>query len=216
MGSLHQQVGGGNGVLTPIFLPGASRLELLDVAWKRARLSLRMDSLSNKLLEPKTVPGLGPKPRKGILDLPQIDSLVDQHLGNDIATRRDLIRALIYLWNDHLHASHEIAQSIDNTDGSYVHAIMHRREPDYGNAKYWFRRVGKHRIFPTLAKKASELATPFSDDVLRRLAPGGRWDPFEFVDLCEEANSDAEIRPALEQLQAAEFSALLEEFAGAR
>jgi hypothetical protein len=35
-----------------------------------------------------------------------------------------------------------------------VHAIMHRREPDPWNSKYWWRRVGAHPCFPELARRA--------------------------------------------------------------
>jgi hypothetical protein len=79
----------------------------------------------------------------------------------------------LWLWHDFLDESHRLSQEIDTAEGSYWHAIMHRREPDYSNAKYWFRRVGKHPIYEPLAKAAGELA------------PGGTWDPFKFVDLCE-------------------------------
>ena len=39
--------------------------------------------------------------------------------------------------------AHEIAQDIAGSDGSWVHAYLHRREGDQSNAAYWYRRAGK-------------------------------------------------------------------------
>ena len=33
-------------------------------------------------------------------------------------------------------------------EGEFWHAILHRQEPDPGNAAYWFRRVGQHAVYP--------------------------------------------------------------------
>ena len=51
--------------------------------------------------------------------------------------------------HDFWDASHEAAQEADDLGerdfSAYWHGIAHRREPDAGNASYWFRRVGRHR-----------------------------------------------------------------------
>jgi len=42
--------------------------------------------------------------------------------------------------------AHEIVQEIEDENASWVHAYLHRREGDEGNARYWYRRAG--RSFP--------------------------------------------------------------------
>jgi hypothetical protein len=92
----------------------------------------------------------------------------------------------LWLHHDFLDESHTISQDIDTVEGSYWHAIMHRREPDYGNAKYWFRRVPRHAIFETLAAQARELAAKHQLDAAAEfLSTQASWDAFRFVDLCE-------------------------------
>ena len=39
--------------------------------------------------------------------------------------------------------AHEVAQEIESADAAWVHAYLHRKEGDEGNAGYWYRRAGK-------------------------------------------------------------------------
>ena len=92
----------------------------------------------------------------------------------------------VWLLHDYLDESHKISQSISSSSGSFWHGIMHRREGDFSNAKYWFRKVGDHAIFSDLADQAAGLAAEIGTDAATGyLASGDGWDPFRFVDACE-------------------------------
>jgi hypothetical protein len=94
----------------------------------------------------------------------------------------------LWLYHDFLDEAHANAQHLVDTDGSYWHAILHRREPDYANAKYWFRRVRTHPILAELTTSAATLAkdagTPAGSEFLLRQRT---WTPADFVDLCQAA-----------------------------
>jgi hypothetical protein len=51
-------------------------------------------------------------------------------------------------WN----AAHESAQGDETPEGAWVHAYLHRKEGDQGNAAYWYRRAG--RPFPKCGPEA--------------------------------------------------------------
>lgn len=58
----------------------------------------------------------------------------------------ELKLALEALWLDakgDWDGAHKAAQADDSGDGDWVHAYLHRKEGDTGNAAYWYRRAGK-------------------------------------------------------------------------
>ncbi len=54
--------------------------------------------------------------------------------------------------------AHEIAQDVGSPEGSWVHAYLHRREGDLGNAGYWYRRAGRPACQAPLEDEWEEIA----------------------------------------------------------
>ena len=166
-----------------------------------------------RLIETPDLPDLGPGPRSSRLLLPELNRRLDSFIeeSNLPSPLDPLLRSAAMLWNDHLDQSHALSQDIRTADGSFLHGMMHRREPDYGNAKYWFHRVGKHASFPTIAGQVSRLLET-EPGLVKKLAPLGIWDPSAFVDACGEAApgpiSDPRIQ-TLKAVQQIEFDCLL-------
>ncbi len=54
--------------------------------------------------------------------------------------------ALRALWHDargDWDEAHRVAQDVEDSDGAWVHAYLHRKEGDESNAAYWYRRAGQ-------------------------------------------------------------------------
>lgn len=156
------------------------------------------------------IPELGPGPRSGTLTIATLDErIVALNYGGDPSPR--LIRAIALAWHDHHDEAHEIVQEMPSPDAAYIHAILHRREPDYFNAKYWFRRVGDHPAFPQLAARAVAILREASDrEKIARLLPDASWDANAFVDACEDFGPISDpIHTTLRRIQQAEFETLL-------
>lgn len=94
----------------------------------------------------------------------------------------------VWLIHDFLDESHTISQNVDTPTGAFWHGVMHRREGDYSNAKYWFRRVGDHDVLRQLDERlAPWVAAADTAERARRLLVGGRYDPYSMVDACQRA-----------------------------
>ncbi len=116
--------------------------------------------------------------------------------------------------HDFWEASHQAAQEADDLGeqdvSAYWHGIAHRREPDPGNASYWFRRVGRHPLLGPLGGAASELiAEQGGLASADRLVRGGTWDPSAFIAFCGAARHKAAEERLARKLQRLEMAMLL-------
>jgi hypothetical protein len=53
----------------------------------------------------------------------------------------DVLPALVALWHDargDWDMAHKVAQDVNDRNGAWVHAYLHRKEGDIGNARYWY------------------------------------------------------------------------------
>jgi hypothetical protein len=73
----------------------------------------------------------------------------------------DLSPALAALWREakgDWDGAHNLAQSDEGGDGDWVHAYLHRKEGDSGNAAYWYRQAGKPVARAPLEQEWQEIA----------------------------------------------------------
>ncbi len=154
------------------------------------------DSLSRELteaIEQAKLPGLGAGPSDvALTTLLNKDSSL--FTGDDVTPgTRSRWMAGLWLLAGNLDRSHRISQDDESAAGSFWHGIMHRREGDFSNAKYWFRRVGRHAAMDQMA----------IDD------PDRYPDPYVFVDKVELAVRAQDTAPELVSTQWIEWQRLM-------
>jgi hypothetical protein len=196
---------------------GATVAEVVDRLENEnfAAIGLEADDLVAAIafdaLEPDGPPLVQGKPRRPKL-LPALgeQGIPSLYPQASRSSRLALAAGLLQI-HDFWDASHEAAQQADDLGeravSAYWHGIAHRREPDAGNASYWFRRVGPHPLFPVLAEQARPLLDPSLAD---RLLPGGRWDPYAFLTFANPRQTDAATISLARALQRLEMRFLLE------
>ncbi len=137
---------------------------------------------------------------------------VEELFGGQVVDRERAMaaRAGLFLAIDAWDEAHAVAQDLDIPEGSYWHGVVHRREPDASNAKYWFRRLGHHPVFDQLGSPQTHQALP-SVAAFDDIVTAGYWDPFRFVDWCTrcEEGKRPELRSELQELQQREMLLLL-------
>jgi hypothetical protein len=174
----------------------------LDVLSAISRQVLKLDAPT--AYARLTVSGSGNVAAKDLLEL-----LTPQQVLSRPAASPDDAAALLaglWLWHDWLNESHRLSQNILSATGSFWHSIMHRREADFSNSKYWYARCASHPALAVLTVQAGELINPHPADksILRLIAHG--WDPAAFVDLVQDVYEQPEhprhrLAVALQQLE---------------
>lgn len=113
----------------------------------------------------------------------------------------------LMLYFDLSDEAHALAQDLETPEGNFWHAILHRREPDAGNATYWFQRVDRHPVYPAIAKQAREILSAFPE---AGFVCCERWDPLAFLGFCESIREGRQSsgRQAALEIQRAEWQTL--------
>ncbi len=91
----------------------------------------------------------------------KLRAILGSVLSEEAIVSRPALQSALWLYLDELDRSHSFSQDMDDITGSYWHGIMHRREGDFSNAHYWFRRVGIH---PAMANIPDYDGHTFVDD----------------------------------------------------
>lgn len=114
------------------------------------------------------LPGLGGEPLCSATSA-NIQAWLDQQ-----RLHHSLTAAGLWLLAGELDKSHAVSQRIETAEGSFWHGIMHRREGDFGNSKYWMKRVGKHPVLEELAARMPDYRSSV-----------------DFVDFCERVVTES-------------------------
>lgn len=170
---------------------------------------------------PELAPSLPGPDRKWLLDL--LRGYNPQQDLPSITSSADAtaLKAGLLCLHDYLDESHEYSQSVQSQGrhgaGDYWHHLMHRREPDYSNAKYWSRAVGYHPLHDELPTAVEPLFEQYAGlshvaSWKPKLVQNKRWLLNAFVDCCQECENsqDPELNTFARQVQWLEMLLLLQ------
>ena len=114
-----------------------------------------------------------------------------------------LVRGGLLYAMDAIDEAHAIFQEAKGDLGSYWHGMMHRREGDFDNARYWFRRAGVLPVFSEMHGSASGVSALMGRQM--------NWDPYLFTGECEQARfGETDSLKELSGLQRVEFEVLFD------
>jgi len=137
-----------------------------------------------------------------------VAALSENELGVPNSPTPSLIQGALYLSFDCFEEAHDIANTHEGTAaGNWIHAILHRREPDAGNSRYWYARVKlPAKVSAGIGREALALLGKMSalglDSFTRKMEKSKQWEPEAFVDLCDEFRKKDAQTPAYKTLAA--------------
>lgn len=74
-----------------------------------------------------------------------------------------LLAAMWYDLRGDWDTAHAIAQDIPDSNGSWVHAYLHRKEGYQANASYWYSRAGRPKPNISLEKEWGQITSTLLD-----------------------------------------------------
>jgi len=136
---------------------------------------------------------------------------------------KPLVQGALFLYLDCFEEAHQVANDHEGTwQGNWLHAIVHRREPDAGNSKYWYARVkapeGAYRAIGWAALGLLGEKPPKGlEELAEKTKRSGVWEPEAFVEACDKVRTGSPDLPeyrALCRLQELEWTHLLKSILG--
>jgi len=73
----------------------------------------------------------------------------------------ELLQALWWEAKGDWEQAHRIAQDVSTSDAAWVHAYLHRKEGDDGNAGYWYSHAGKPKVSKPHDQEWEEIVRSF-------------------------------------------------------
>jgi len=80
---------------------------------------------------------------------------------SSISSMPNNLKAMWYDAQGNWNKAHDIAQEIHNEDGAWIHAYLHRKEGDEGNASYWYSRAKRKMPSYDLGQEWEEITSFF-------------------------------------------------------
>jgi hypothetical protein len=130
------------------------------------------------LIRAAPLPGLAAEPTC-TTTCDRIERFLQEH-----ALSSTLQAAALWLLAGELDRSHAVSQNIKSAEGAFWHGIMHRREGDFWNSKYWFRQCPRHAVHRELAATIDRHQSEFPVSTDKLLNPDTL--PDILVDLIEQ------------------------------
>jgi hypothetical protein len=160
-------------------MAGSTEWQVPDVLSAAAREAIELNAGASYARLTPTGPGT---PEAGAL----LKRLTPAQLFTAPVRSPDDARATLaglWLYHDFLNESHTISQDLHSPAGSFWHAVMHRREGDFSNAKYWYARCRHHPAFPPIAAEGAAALKGSNHAPTLVALVRGEWDPDGFVDV---------------------------------